>query len=106
MEKDQLSTFRQPLVTAAGIILGFILNFVTALVKRNSKNDFLLLIILLFILTGIVLLIVVLYRILNNRYNRSQANKYYKKTLIYFLAGVISSFIGGILKMAHTFFHV
>lgn len=107
MEKDPLFKFRQPLVTAAGIILGFVLNFATELVKRDSKNDNMVLLIIFSILMGIVLLIVALYRILNNRYNNnnnSQANAYYRKTLNIFLAGVIFSFFGGLLKMVHTLF--
>ena len=104
MEKDQLFNFRQPLVTAAGIILGFVLNFATELVKRDKKNDIAALTILLLTLGGISLLIVSLYRILNNRYEREQAEKYYQRTLIYFMSGVILSFAGGLIKMAHTLF--
>ncbi|MBX3242667.1 MAG: hypothetical protein KIT80_03905 [Chitinophagaceae bacterium] len=104
MEKDQLFNFRQPLVTAAGIILGFVLNFATELVKRDRKSDVIAWFILIFTLIGITLLIISLYRILNNRYNRENADKSYNKTLNYFLAGVIFSFIGGLLKMAHTLF--
>lgn len=104
MEKDHLFNFRQPLVTAAGIILGFVLNFATDLVKRDSKSDVIALLILLFTLTGISFLIVTLYRILNNDYERDNAKKIYRRTLNYFLAGVIFSFLGGVIKMAHTLF--
>lgn len=102
MEKDQLFNFRQPLVTAAGIILGFVLNFSTELVKRDSKSDLVALLILVFTLTGISLLIVTLYRILDNGYDRDNANFFHSKTLKYFLAGVIFSFIGGVMKMIQT----
>ncbi|MFT3748724.1 MAG: hypothetical protein QM768_10420 [Agriterribacter sp.] len=104
MEKDQLFNFRQPLVTAAGIILGFVLNFATELVKRENKGDLIALLILLFTLTGITLLIISLYRILNNDYDREHAQKFYRKTLNCFLAGVIFSFVGGIIKMIHALF--
>lgn len=104
MEKDQLFNFRQPLVTAAGIILGFVLNFATELVKRENKSDVLALLILLFTLIGITLLIVSLYRILNNNYDRDHARKYYASTLNYFLAGVIFSFMGGLIKMVYSLF--
>lgn len=102
MEKDQLFNFRQPLVTAAGIILGFVLNFATELVKRDRRHDGVTWMILLFTFAGIALLIVALYRILNNRYDREHADKYYNHTLRYFMGGVIFSFIGGILKMIQT----
>jgi vacuolar-type H+-ATPase subunit I/STV1 len=104
MEKDQLFNFRQPLVTAAGIILGFVLNFATELVKRENKSDLIALLILLFTLSGITLLIVSSYRILSNNYDRDNARKYYRVTLNYFLAGVIFSFMGGLIKMIHTLF--
>lgn len=65
MDKDQFFNFRQPLVTAAGSILGFVLNFATELVKRENKSDLIALLILLFTLIGIMLLIVSLYRILD-----------------------------------------
>ncbi|MET6999475.1 hypothetical protein [Chitinophaga defluvii] len=103
MEKDPLFNFRQPLVTAGGIILGFVLNFATSLVKRNNRSDILALLILVFTLIGISLLIISLYRILNREYDRDNAKKYYRKTLNYFLTGVILSFVGGVLKMLHTF---
>lgn len=104
MEKDPLFNFRQPLVTAAGIILGFVLSFVTTLVKRDSRNDKISLLIIFSTLAGIVLLIVALYRILNSRYNHDQAEAYYRRTLNIFLTGVILSFFGGLLKMVHTLF--
>ena len=34
--EDKLQTFRQPMVTATGIILGFVLNFVASWVKTDS----------------------------------------------------------------------
>lgn len=104
MEKDQLFNFRQPLVTAAGIILGFVLNFATELVRRDGRSNLFPMLILIFTLIGISLLIVALYRILNNGYDRDQADKYYGKTLRFFLAGVIFSFIGGLLKMSQSLF--
>lgn len=104
MEKDPLFNYRQPLVTSAGIILGFILNFATDQVKRNSKSNVVALLILFFTIIGIILLITALYRILNNRYNHDNANRYYRKTLNFFLWGVVLSFIGGLLKMVQTLF--
>lgn len=104
MEKDQLFNFRQPLVTAAGIILGFVLNFATDLVKRDNKSDLMALLILVCTLIGISMLIVSLYRILDNTYDKENASRYYRKTLQFFLWGVILSFVGGVLKMFHTLF--
>lgn len=102
MEKDQLFNFRQPLVTASGIILGFVLNFATDLVKRDNKSDFVAMSILLTTMVGIIFLIVALYRILNNNYDRENAARYYSRTLTYFLAGVVFSFLGALVKMTNT----
>ena len=39
--EDKIQAFRQPLVTATGIILGFILNFASSFVKSESSvSDF------------------------------------------------------------------
>ncbi|MHA4844106.1 hypothetical protein ACX0G7_08080 [Flavitalea antarctica] len=104
MENDQLYKFRQPLVTAAGIILGFVLNFASEVVRLDRKNTLLALLIILPILIGISLLVVALYRILDNEYDRDHANKFYRKTLNYFIYGVIFSFAGGLLKMIQVLF--
>lgn len=104
MEKDWLFNYRQPLVTAAGIILGFVLNFASGLVKRTNSGEWLVLLVMFFTLIGIILLIVSLYRILNDRFDKENPHPYYHKTLNFFLWGVIFSFTGGLLKMAHTFF--
>ena len=102
MERDQTVNYRQPLVTASGIILGFVLNFATDLVKRDKKGDFIAMSILLTTIIGIIFLIIALYRILNNNYDRNNADKYYSKTLKYFLAGVVFSFLGALVKMTNT----
>ena len=99
---NAISLIRQPLVTASGIILGFVLNFATDLVKRDKKGDLIATSILLATMIGIVFLIVSLYWILNNDYDRDNADKYYSKTLNYFLAGVIFSFLGALVKMTNT----
>ena len=102
MERDQLFNYRQPMVTAAGIILGFVLNFATGLVRREYKSDLLVILILIFTLIGIVCLIISLFRILNYNYDRENPTKYYDKTLKYLISGVIFSFSGGLIKMLHT----
>ncbi|KYP15246.1 hypothetical protein [Flavihumibacter sp. CACIAM 22H1] len=87
MEKDKLFNYRQPMVTAAGIILGFVLNFATEIVKQEKKDAFFAALILIPILAGIILLILSLYRILNNQYDPEKARLYYKRTLGYFVRG-------------------
>ncbi|MBB6325842.1 hypothetical protein FHS59_001457 [Algoriphagus iocasae] len=102
MERDHNFNYRQPLVTASGIILGFVLNFATDLVKRDNKGDFVSMAILLSTMIGIIFLITSLYRILNNKYDRNNADKYYSITLKLFLTGVVFSFLGALVKMTYT----
>ncbi|WP_296705990.1 hypothetical protein [Algoriphagus sp.] len=102
--KDQLFNYRQPMVTAAGIILGFVLNFTTDLVKRGNNNNLLSILILTFIASGIIFLIITLFRILNHNYNKEFPEIYYGKTLRLFIYGVILSFSGGIIKLLQTLF--
>lgn len=90
------------MVTASGIILGFVLNFATGLVRRDNKSDLIIILILLTTLIGIVCLIVSLFRVLNHSYDRENPTKYYSKTLKFFISGVIFSFSGGLIKMLHT----
>ena len=72
--------------------------------KRILSRGLGALLVLLFTITGSVLLIVSLYRILNDRYDRAAARLYYKKTLNFFLWGVILSFSGGLLRMLQALF--
>lgn len=104
MEKDIIFNYRQPMVTAAGIILGFVLNFATDLTKRDHRNNWIILALLFFTLLGIIFLIIALYRVLNNQYDREKAATYYRRTLHYFVAGVGLSLLSGFLKMIHTLF--
>lgn len=99
MEKDPIFTYRQPFVTAAGIILGFVLNYTVEIVKIAGKDQRIPYFILSFTFTGIVLLIVSVFRILNNRYNHDKAAGYYRKTLYFFLTGVVLVSLGAMLRV-------
>lgn len=102
--EDKIQTFRQPLVTATGIILGFILNFASSFVKSESVlSDFASYIIGFCVLTGIVCLIIVLKLVLTMNYPREMADKYYKKILNLFILGVSIAFIGVIIDMFANF---
>lgn len=102
--EDKIQSYRQPLVTATGIILGFIINFASSFVKADSGiSDFLSYTIAISILFGIIALIVVLQRILRMNYSRDQAEKYYQKTLNYFIFGVSISFFGVMIDMFSHF---
>ena len=102
--EDKIQSYRQPLVTATGIILGFILNFASTFVKTSSPiSEISAYIIGLCILIGIISLILVLGRILNMKYPKEKAEEYYQKTLNFFLFGVSISFIGVMIDMFANF---
>ena len=100
----KIQSYRQPLVTATGIILGFILNFASTFVKTSSPiSEISAYIIGLCILIGIICLILVLGRILNMKYPKEKAEEYYQKTLNFFLFGVSISFVGVMIDMFANF---
>ncbi|UXE67210.1 MAG: hypothetical protein KA713_00990 [Chryseotalea sp. WA131a] len=100
---DQLKSYRQPLVTATGIILGFLLNFASDFVKTDTQNSSSAYFIGICILSGVVCLIIVLSRVLRMRYPKDKAEGYYNKTLNYFIFGVSISFVGVTIKMIEHF---
>ncbi len=102
--EDKILAFRQPLVTATGIILGFILNFASSWVKSESQlSDTLAYIVGICILVGIVCLIIALGRILRLNYPRETAEIYYRKTLNYLITGVSIAFFGVMIDMYGNF---
>ena len=95
MMEDKIQAFRQPLVTATGILLGFILNFMSSWVKSDVPfGDVLAGVVGICMLTGISCLIAVLYRILRMDYQREQGEQYYRRTLSVFVVGVCVAFVG------------
>ncbi len=102
--EDKIQSYRQPLVTATGIILGFILNFASTFVKSDSPlSEIIAYIIGICILIGIICLIIVLSRVLKMNYRKDEAEIYYEKTLNYFLFGVSISFAGVMIDMFVNF---
>src|SRR5689334_15862978 len=98
----KIVNFRQPMVTATGIFLGFLLNFAVnwigdAFTKYIVKD----LIIGISIACSLALLMTVLYRILNMRYPTHDPIGYYQKTLKLFLAGISFPFISFVLVIIH-----
>lgn len=105
--EDKIQSFRQPLVTATGIILGFILNFASTFVKSDSVlSDFFSYIVGICILIGIICLITVLKLVLTMNYPKENAEKYYRKILNIFILGVSSAFIGVVIDMFINFMFI
>jgi Na+/melibiose symporter-like transporter len=101
--EDKLQPYRQPIVTAGGIILGFSLNFSSEFVKSDTRNDNWAILIGIFMLTGIILIIIAITRVLKINYPKEHIEIYYNKTLSVFIAGIVVSFIGVLIKMVQTF---
>ena len=102
--EDKVQTFRQPLVTATGIILGFILNFASTWVKSDRHlSDFLAYVVGASILFGTTCLIVVLSRALRMDYPRAEAEVYYARMLRLFILGVSVAFVGVLIDMFGNF---
>jgi hypothetical protein len=95
---EKMQDYRQPMVTASGIFLGFMLNFATGWVghafTKYMVRD---VIVAISIMLCITLLIVVLYRMLNMNYPANRVDGYYRKTLAFFLIAVSVPFIAFVL---------
>ena len=102
--EDKIQVYRQPLVTATGIILGFLLNFATSWVKTDTPiPDSLSYVVFVCSLAGIISLITVLARVLRMDYPRDKAEEYYTKTLRLFIFGVSTAFTGVLIDMFSNF---
>ena len=98
--EDKIPSFRQPMVTATGIILGFLLNFSSIFVKTETEtSETMSYFIGLCILLGILSLIYTLYRMLSLDYPKDNSEQYYRKTLALFIFGVSVSFVGVLMDM-------
>jgi hypothetical protein len=104
MEEDQLKPFRQPLITATGILLGFTLNVAANWVSKafttNRLSEYL---IAFGIFIHIPLYIIVLYRILNISYPRDKQQAYYKRTLFLFILGISIDFLSIVMITIERF---
>jgi ABC-type phosphate transport system auxiliary subunit len=95
---ENIQNYRQPMVTATGIFLGFMLSFAAAWVGTAfTKHMFRDAVVAISIILSITLLLVVLYRILNMNYPADRVNVYYQQTLRLFLTAVSVPFVAFVL---------
>lgn len=103
---DNIQNYRQPMVTAIGIILGFVLGFTgkwaTEPVSTTTISDYL---VGFGFLASIVLLILALYRILNNNFPKENTGVYYQTTLRLFILGLSLAFIGILASIFQTIYY-
>jgi uncharacterized membrane protein len=100
---ENIQNYRQPMVTAIGIILGFVLGFTgkwaTEPVSETTISDYF---VVVGLVLSIILLIIALFRILNNNFPDDNAGKYYQKTLKLFIIGLCFAFTGIIISIFQT----
>ncbi len=102
-KKNNINSYRQPLVTVTGILLGFMLNFASGWVPKAFSTNIFIETIIAFCLVGCVpLLLIVLYRILTMRLPDADPEQYYMSTLRLFIIGVSMPFVTLIIIMVRN----
>jgi len=100
---DRVQPYRQPMVTATGIFLGFMLNFTSSWIKDAfTKNMFRDTVVAISIMISLFLLLLVLIRILRIRYP-IEPERFYRKTLVFFFFGISIPFVGFIIVIIDRF---
>ena len=95
---ENIQNYRQPMVTATGIFLGFMLGFAAGWVGNAfTKHMFRDVVVATSIILSITLLLIVLYRMLNMNYPADRVNAYYQRTLRLFLTAVSVPFVAFVL---------
>ena len=102
--EDKTTAYRNAMITATGIILGFLLNFETTWVKSETPlNDIGAIFVGVCLLLGTISLIIVLYRMLKVSKENEMGNVYYNKTLWLFIIGLSIMFVGVFVDMFANF---
>lgn len=100
---DPLSSYRQPLVTATGLLLGFTLGFAATWVQTdNPFGAIQALLVGASVMVGTIAMIATLFRILRHDYPRDDAGAYYQRTLKLFILGICITFAGVFADLAIT----
>jgi hypothetical protein len=95
---ENIQNYRQPMVTATGIFLGFLLSFTSVWVVNAFTKYFIRdLIVCVSIMMSQALLMIVLFRMLNMNYPADKVVAYYQRTLRLFLIAVAIPFVAFIL---------
>ena len=102
--EDKIAAFRQPMVTSTGIILGFVLNFASTLVREETPiNEWIAWMVAVAVAIGVTCFTLVLYRLLKLDYPRETVDEYYNRTLQLFVIGIASSFLGSFIQVYTNF---
>lgn len=94
---DRVSQYRQPMVTATGIFLGFMLNFTSVWIKDAfAKHNFKDFVVATSIIICLATLLLVLFRMLRMNYP-THADTFYRRTLLLFLIGITVPFLAFVI---------
>ena len=100
---DKVQPYRQPMVTATGIFLGFMLEFTNQWTRGTaSMQRFRDVVVALSIIASLFFLLLTLFRMLRMSYPTDPA-RFYRRTLLYFLMGIGIPFLGFILIITEKF---
>lgn len=101
--EDKIQPYRQSMVTATGILLGFILNFSSVWTsKAFSNNRIKEIVIAISLCICIPLLITVLYRILRYNVPAEKAERFYNKTLLIFISALSAVFLAILITLIES----
>ena len=101
---DKIQHYRQPMVTATGIVLGFVLNFASQWANNAfTSYRFKEFVIGTSLCICVPILLAVLYRTLNMHYPREKAASYYQITLALFITGIGIPFLAIIIVMIESY---
>jgi hypothetical protein len=103
--ENNIEQYRGPMVTAIGIIMGFVLAFTatwaTQLPQETDWSDYL---IGIGLFVSVFLQIWALYRMLDNSIIEARQTKHYRQTLRVFILGLSFTFLGLLTSTIQTFF--
>ena len=100
---DKVQPYRQPMVTATGIFLGFMLEFTSEWTRgTSSMQRFRDVVGAISIIASLFLLLLTLFRMLRISYPTDPV-KFYRRTLFYFLMGIGIPFLAFVLIIAEKF---
>lgn len=100
---DKVHPYRQPMVTATGIFLGFMLNFTSEWTRQTILfQRFRDVVVAISIVTSLALLLLTLFRTLSMSYP-ANPYKFYRKTLLFFLIGISIPFVAFVMVIIEKF---
>jgi hypothetical protein len=100
-ETEKINQYRQPMVTATGIFLGFMLNFTSVWIKDAfSKYTFRDIVVAIGITVCLFTLLLVLFRMLRMNYP-TDPDVFYRRTLRLFLIGITVPFFSFLVVIVH-----